>query len=265
MPTPERLSIELTNRCAKRCPFCYNASRPGGAQEWTAAELIAFCRDCAAHGSKAVSFGGGEPLEHPGLLETLEGVRGVLFRSMTSNGLLLDGAWIARLVEAGLQKAHLSIHFPQSRAEVRRVIAQVGALQAAGIASGVNLLAAPDRLTEARRAAEALEEAGIGRERIVFLPLRGAGGSSAEDLVWVAGGRPFQSMTCLGACGISPRFAAISWDKHAAWCSYTSVRRPLPSLDAAGLSAALEGLGLIYCGATPRAPTSAIPSGEEAR
>lgn len=252
MQVPERLSIELTNRCGKRCPFCYNASHPGGAEEWTPEEVVAFCRDCAAHGARAVSFGGGEPLEFPGLLEVLEGTRGTLFRSLTSNGLALDGAWIAALAAAGLQKAHLSIHFPNSLAEVRRVIGQAQALAAAGIASGVNLLVAPERLPEAARAAAMLERAGIERKRIVFLPLRGARPSSAEEVARAAGGRPFQSMSCLSACARSPRFAAIGWDKKAAWCSYTSARRRLPSLDAAGLSAALEGLGLIYCGAERR-------------
>lgn len=256
MRAPERLSVELTNRCAKRCPFCYNGSAPSGGEEWTAEEVVGFCRDCAGHGAKAVSFGGGEPLEFDGLLEALEGTRGALFRSMTSNGLLLDGAWIARLAATGLQKAHLSIHFPQSQAEVRRVTVQAQALAAAGIPSGVNLLCAPNRLAEAARAAATLEDAGIGRERIVFLPQRGAEGTAAEDVAQIAGGRPFQSMTCLSACAKSPRFAAISWDKQAAWCSYTSARRPLPSLDAAGLAAALEGLGLIYCGETQRLATS---------
>ena len=33
--TLDRISIELTNRCAKACWFCYNHSQPAGATQWT--------------------------------------------------------------------------------------------------------------------------------------------------------------------------------------------------------------------------------------
>jgi hypothetical protein len=55
-------------------------------------------------------------------------------------------------------------------------------------------------------------------------------------------------MTCLRGCARSERFAAVAWDRQVAWCSYTSARRPLPTLDHAGLIAALDGLGLTFCG-----------------
>jgi MoaA/NifB/PqqE/SkfB family radical SAM enzyme len=58
----ERLSIELTNRCDKGCGFCYAASTPDGGTEWTDDDVVGFVVDCAGHGTKAVSFGGGEPL-----------------------------------------------------------------------------------------------------------------------------------------------------------------------------------------------------------
>ena len=45
---PERISIEVTNRCAKACWFCYNHSRPEGETCWTPDELVGFVRDCAA-------------------------------------------------------------------------------------------------------------------------------------------------------------------------------------------------------------------------
>jgi MoaA/NifB/PqqE/SkfB family radical SAM enzyme len=59
----ELISIELTNRCAKACWFCYNHSLPEGETRWEPAEVVAFVRDCAAHGIQAASFGGGEPLQ----------------------------------------------------------------------------------------------------------------------------------------------------------------------------------------------------------
>src|SRR5262249_57957700 len=68
----DRISIEVTNRCAKACDFCYNASGPQGTTYWDARELVGFVRDCAANGVKAVSFGGGEPLQHPGIFFVLK-------------------------------------------------------------------------------------------------------------------------------------------------------------------------------------------------
>jgi MoaA/NifB/PqqE/SkfB family radical SAM enzyme len=86
----ERVSIEVTNRCAKACDFCYSHSLPGGATRWTSDELVAFASDRAANGVKALSFGGGGPLQHDRIFEVLGRLRGVLFRSMTTNGLLLS-------------------------------------------------------------------------------------------------------------------------------------------------------------------------------
>jgi len=86
----ERISIELTNRCFKACSFCYNASNPQGSQFWRTDEVIDFVGDCASHGIKAVSFGGGEPLQHEGIFDILAALKGCIFRSVTTNGLLLD-------------------------------------------------------------------------------------------------------------------------------------------------------------------------------
>src|SRR3954468_6509404 len=78
----ELVSIELTNRCAKACWFCYNHSLPEGDTRWRPAEVVALVRDCAAHGVRAVSFGGGEPLQFAGLFDVLRDLDGTLFRSL---------------------------------------------------------------------------------------------------------------------------------------------------------------------------------------
>jgi MoaA/NifB/PqqE/SkfB family radical SAM enzyme len=61
---------------------------------------------------RAVSFGGGEPLEWPPIFEVLASLRGLLFRSLTTNGLLLDEERTLALLAAAPDKVHLSIHFP---------------------------------------------------------------------------------------------------------------------------------------------------------
>src|SRR5215208_5298906 len=129
----ELISIEVTNRCGKACWFCYNHSLPEGDTRWTPDELVSFATDCAGHGVKAVSFGGGEPLQYPALFEVLTRLRGVLFRSLTTNGLLLDGPALGRLFEAAPEKVHISIHFPDREDEVARVIRQAGELAGRGV------------------------------------------------------------------------------------------------------------------------------------
>jgi len=245
----ERLSIELSERCSKGCGFCYNGSNREGASAWDLDDLRTFVVECAAHGTKAFSFGGGEPLEAPELLwPVLAALRGLAFRSMTTNGLLLDAELIARLAAAAIDKVHVSIHTPQDRDEVTRVIANVGALAAAGVRSGVNLLVRKSRLDAARDAARALHDAGIANERIVYLPMRGTDVPSPNDVALVAAG-PFQSTTCLSKCHASPRFVSISARRTIAWCSYTVERRALEQPTYAALVTALDGLGLVDCDA----------------
>ena len=242
----DRISVEPSRRCSKGCSFCYNGSGPDGDGAWTPDALVALAKDCAAHGVKAVSFGGGEPLEYEGIHEVLRALEGVMFRSLTTSGLpLLDEGVFEALLASRPDKVHVSIHAPENPREVERVVAQVGALAARGVRSGVNLLVRRSRVEEVRLAAERLHAAGVGNERIVFLPMRGPGDDapSDKDVARAAGGR-FQSMTCLTGCGKSPRFASIAHDKTAAWCSYTQTRRPLREASWAALVEALGGAGV---------------------
>jgi molybdenum cofactor biosynthesis enzyme MoaA len=243
----DRLSIELTNRCQKACWFCYNHSHAQGSETWTADQIVELVLDCERHAVKAVSFGGGEPLESPLLWEVLHRLRGRLFRSLTTNGLLLRGEMFEQLVAAAPDKVHVSIHFPDHEREVARVIEQVTLLAERGIRSGVNLLVARSNIAAATTAARALQSAGIDNQRIVYLPMRGSDTPSPREVLAVAGG-PFQSMTCLGGCAASPRFCSIAWDQSVAWCSYTTSRRKLAEMTHAGLIAALTDLPLVFCG-----------------
>jgi hypothetical protein len=151
-------------------------------------------------------------------------------------------------VAARPDKVHLSIHFPDRPQEVSRVIRQVHELADAGVASGVNLLVSRAGLLAARQAADALREAGIGAERIVYLPMRIRDTPTPEEMAQVAGAQHFQSMSCLMGCGRSPRFCSIAWDRSVAWCSYTTTRRILPAPTFRGLQEALSDLGLEFCG-----------------
>lgn len=248
----DRVSVEPSRRCSKGCSFCYNGSGPEGDGAWSPGELIGFAKDCAAHGVKAVSLGGGEPLEYDGVFDVIRALEGAVFRSLTTSGLpLADAPTLDALVAARPDKVHVSIHAPENPREVERVVAQVTELASRGVRSGVNLLVRRSRLDEARAAAGVLRAAGVGNERVVYLPMRGPGDDapSDRDVASVAGG-PFQSMTCLTGCGKSPRFASVAHDRTAAWCSYTQTRRALRAPTWAALVEALGGdggLGLKPC------------------
>jgi hypothetical protein len=243
----ERISIELTDRCEKECAFCYARARPGGGRDWRPDDVVALVTDCAARGTRAVSFGGGEPLEYPHLLEVLAATRGRLFRSVTTSGLRLDEAFDG-LVAVAPEKVHVSIHEPADGEEVRRAIRQVGALEARGIRAGVNLLVRRTGLPAAAGAARALRGAGIGADRVIWLPLRlGADAPSPSELAGAADG-PFQSTTCLSRCAPSPRFASLDVEGRVAACSYTRSRAPLRAMTHAALVEALAAAPLVPCG-----------------
>lgn len=247
MSALDRISVEPSRRCTKGCAFCYNGSGPSGGGDWTATAMIEFVSDCAKNGVQAVSFGGGEPLEWAGLFECLEALQGRLFRSLTTNGLPLEDPAILRaLLRSPPEKIHVSVHAPERPGEVDRALRWTAALSEHGVRTGVNLLVRRSRLPEARAAAARLRH--LGPARLILLPLKGPGDDrpTPAELASVVPG-PFQSMSCLNACGKSPRFASIAADQTAAWCSYTTTRAPLRSLDFAGLVGALDGLGLRPC------------------
>ncbi|MBX9666525.1 MAG: radical SAM protein [Candidatus Obscuribacterales bacterium] len=246
----DRISIELLNRCAKACSFCYNASLPGGTQLWQAREVIQFVTDCANNGINAVSFGGGEPLQYPDLFEVLDSLRGKVFRSFTTNGLLLD-QYLNDVSKAKPDKVHISIHFPGDREEVDRVIKQVSQLEENGIRSGINFLVANSQLEHAILAAQHVRASGIDNNRIVYLPMRITDTPKPNDMARVAGQANFQSMSCLLDCNRSERFCSLDSEKTVAWCSYTTARNPLTELSYGGLMTALTNLDLIYCGGMP--------------
>jgi hypothetical protein len=144
-------------------------------------------------------------------------------------------------------KVHLSLHYPEHPAELTRITRQYQELTELGLRTGVNLLVRRSCLTAARNASQHLQDAGIGLDRLLFLPMRGSDTPSPKELAEVAGGSRFQSVTCLTRCGASHRFASLGWDKRIAWCSYTNSRRAITEYSHRGLVAALQGQELLSC------------------
>ena len=98
---------------------------------WTPAEVIGFASDCIANGVKAVSLGGGEPLEYDGVFEIIAQLQPLAYLSLTTNGLPLEDSNVwGQLIQHTPDKIHITIHHPNEVQEVERVKRQIRRLAA---------------------------------------------------------------------------------------------------------------------------------------
>ena len=243
----ERLSIDLSNYCSKQCDFCYNHSNKQGNVVWQPSEVIAFAKDCIKHGTKAVSLGGGEPFEYDGVFEIIHALYPECYLSVTSNGLpLLEKEIWDKLQLNKPDKIHITIHHPEDEKEVARVEDTVKKINLLAITAGVNLLVGDDVVAEAGKVYGRLLKI-IDTKNIILVPRRFSHTPSAKQLLEVAGGKPFQSPSCLLGCKPPQNFCSVSWDKKAAPCSYVPCKEPLPTLDYEGLCSALSAVKWKSC------------------
>lgn len=243
----EQLSIDITNRCSKQCPFCYNASSINGAEEWTAEEVISFANDCIAHGVKAISLGGGEPFEHPGIFEIIKALAPAAYLSVTSNGLpILQEKIRYTLQNNKPDKIHLSLHNPRCTTELQRITEQVQWLASVGIKPGVNLLVSAENVDAATNAYARLRRH-LDSAQIIILPMRYYHTPTPQQVAAVAGGEKFQSAGCLLRCSRPRTFASVSWDKKANSCSFAAGKAHLEQLNYHGLISALQQVRFTPC------------------
>lgn len=236
----ELLSIDLSNYCSKQCPFCYNHSRREGNTLWKPQEVIDFASDCISHDVKAVSLGGGEPFEYDGVFEVIDALYPKCYLSVTSNGLPLENERIWGMLNVHKpDKIHVTIHQPENDVEVMRVKRQVQQIASIGIKPGVNLLVGADKIEFAKKVYNQLIEI-LNNDQIILVPQRFSNTPSPKQLASVAGGKPFQSPSCLLKCQRPTNFCSVSWDKKVNSCSFAPNKVPLETLDYAGLIKALE-------------------------
>ena len=244
----ELLSIDLSNYCSKQCPFCYNHSTREGNTIWKPHEVIAFAADCVKTGGvKAVSLGGGEPFEYEGVFEVIDALFPLCYLSVTSNGLPLENPDIwDKLTKHKPDKIHLTIHQPDHKDEVDRVERQLQQITGIGITPGVNLLVGADKVEDVRWVYERLSKT-LEPKQIILVPQRFSNTPTPKQLSYVAGGKPFQSPSCLLGCKPPENFCSVSWDKKVSPCSFAPCKEPLPTLDFAGLQAALNNVNWKSC------------------
>ena len=243
----ELLSIDLSNYCSKQCPFCYNHSTREGNTMWRPSEVISFASDCIRHGIKAVSLGGGEPFEYEGVFEVIKALYPQCYLSVTSNGLPLEDESMWQLLEqCKPDKIHITIHQPNNESEVRRVEELLPRIKAIGIKPGLNLLVGADRIEAAANVFQRMKKM-LDSDQIILVPQRFSNTPTPKQLASVAGGKPFQSPSCLLACKRPENFCSVSWDKKVNSCSFAPNKEPLETLDYAGLTSALGKIKWAKC------------------
>ena len=247
MNSLELLSIDLSNYCSKECTFCYNHSRREGNTMWRPHEVVDFATDCIVHGVKAVSLGGGEPFEYDGVFDVIGDLQKKCYLSVTSNGLPLeDEAVWNRLLSAAPDKIHITIHRPDDKGEVARVLKRMVLLQKMGIKPGINLLVGADNIPAAKNAYMKAMKI-LSSDQIILVPQRFSNTPSPKQLAVVSGGHPFQSPSCLLGCKRPTNFASVSWDQKVAPCSFAGDKVALASLDFVGLQEALDKVVFRSC------------------
>ena len=243
----ELLSIDLSNYCSKQCSFCYNHSRKEGNTVWKPSEVIDFASDCIAHGVKAVSLGGGEPFEYNGVFEVIDALYTKCYLSLTSNGLPLEDPEIWNMLEQHKpDKIHVTIHQPDNEKEVNRVEALLPRIEAIGIKPGLNLLVGADKIEAATKVFQRMTKI-LDNDQIILVPQRFSNTPTPKQLASVAGGKPFQSPSCLLACKRPENFCSVSWDKKVNSCSFAPNIIALESVDFKGLSEALSKVNWKRC------------------
>lgn len=207
---------------------------------WLPEEVISFCIDCIDHGIKAVSFGGGEPFEYVGIFDIIDALYDKCYLSVTTNGLPLENKEIWNsLMSHKPDKIHITIHQPDNKAEVERVLQQIVQLSQTKIKPGINLLVGKDKISAASATYKKLLEV-ITAEQIILVPQRFGNTPSPKQLAEVTDGKPFQSPSCLLKCRRPTQFVSVSWDKKVNSCSYAPGKQPLPTIDYKGLVFALS-------------------------
>ena len=112
-------------------------------------------------------------------------------------------------------------------------------IDAIGIKPGLNLLVGADKIEAATKVFQQMAKI-LHSDQIILVPQRFSNTPTPKQLASVAGGKPFQSPSCLLACKRPENFCSVSWDKKVNSCSFAPNKMPLETLDYAGLMDALS-------------------------
>ncbi len=150
---PVDVAFELTLRCNLKCVHCYNLDRDKKREKDSKKDLPAVLvraaiDDIARLGGFNITFTGGEATLHPQLIDFVSHARKHhLSVTLKSNGTLLHGIRLKRLVDAGVGTVHLSLYgsdaathdtFTEARGSFKETLAAAAAITNAGLILKLN-------------------------------------------------------------------------------------------------------------------------------
>ncbi len=134
-PDVPQISLELTNKCNLKCPYCgnRNLTRPRGEIKW---ELLEKLVDDCSNNKHDIAWlhGTGEPLLYPRLEEAIALIRKHKAGSacFATNGTLLNRERVKKLLDAGLVSLYVSLDsldpdiYKQTRGvDLQKVVANI--------------------------------------------------------------------------------------------------------------------------------------------
>jgi hypothetical protein len=263
---PLYVSIALTGRCLKGCPFCYASSTMQGTTHWRFEELVSFITDLDENDVFSVTLGGGEPT----LWEDRQAGKNFydlvsLLHDRVSLSLTFTTSGIPTLQAHRLPDMpfRFSCHCPE---EAALVIGKLKALGKAMKRVGINFLLWRSKLAACRRAIAQFLAAGF--DDILLLTMLPAGfgvefaaEALSEELIaefitslglpsvrlTACQKPPPASLSADMGCGANDWFASVTETKVVKSCSFIPHGSPLLEPTYRGLLAATQHLSRLSC------------------
>lgn len=263
---PLNVSIAITGRCYKGCPFCYASSTKAGTTHWRYSELIEFITDLDQNNVFSVMLGGGEPTlwEDPqagkDFYDLVNALYGHVTLALTFTTSGIPALQVERLPELPLR---LSCHTPD---EAATIIARADRCRQSVSQVGINLLLWRSKLDACRQAVAQFVAAGY--HDILLLTMLPAGFGvqfAAESLsenevaafiksldissirLTACQQPPLKMRSSDMGCGANDWFVSISEEKVVKACSFIDRGQLLPALTYQGLLATTQHLPRLPC------------------
>ncbi len=142
------LLFEITNACSAACEYCYARDRDVTHARPEMLEKIA--REILAETPiHSITLIGGEPLEHPDLLDIISRLSPLnIPLAITTSALLLDDVTMANLIEAGIRTFEISLDTTNPKVfrtlkrgdDVKLIMHRIAKLAAAGVSVTVSVV-----------------------------------------------------------------------------------------------------------------------------
>ncbi len=197
---PVIAEIALTYQCNLSCSFCYaGCNRTGLPEGWdesstmTDAEVLRVLDIIRFQGRcPSVSFTGGEPTMRPALPEFVAHANTIGMKTnLITNGTALTPRLVARLADAGLHSAQISLEGPTAEIHdriARRVgafdalIAGIGRLRDAGIRVHTNTTVSQENLAHLEAIVDRIADTGLERLTMNLIIPCGSAAGEGRDL-----------------------------------------------------------------------------------